>query len=534
MPTMLASLLVPYSLQLAVVVVALWALLRMLAPRAAAVRLRAWQAALVFAVVLPAVVFLPILPAPADNGRALLSIASVSVAPENGAVAQASWSSWLVTILIIGATLRAAWIGLGWMKLQRRFSGASSDDDDSRFDEACRAVGVRARLVWRSDVSHPFTYGITPPIVVIPVDLASASDAAMRAIFTHELMHVRRRDWRSVVVEEAVRAILWFHPAVWLLLAELREAREEVIDRATVRLLGSRRSYLETLVALADRGDALRLAAALPFFKSRQLARRIAALATEAPMSRLRIATSTVVLVAASAVTLAAAARTFPLPAISAADLRQDEARQTPSAGPGPIEQTAVALSPEVPAPRRTVYVAPELPAFAAQMQNPEFEVRLVVNAEGQVAEARMLTIRASAIDKTQSAQVAQAVLKAVRQWQFEAPARAPMAFTVNLALEPLASGGKAGSIERPVPIDMKKAAYPQSAQAKKIQGEVALDVTIDTAGKASDVRVVKALAPELDAAAADAMRASTFRPGMKDGTPVPVKVTITVAFRLE
>jgi hypothetical protein len=79
MPTMLASLLVPYSLQLAVVVVALWALLRMFAPRAAAVRLRAWQAALAFAVVLPAVVFLPVLPAPAGNGEALLSIAGVSV-----------------------------------------------------------------------------------------------------------------------------------------------------------------------------------------------------------------------------------------------------------------------------------------------------------------------------------------------------------------------------------------------------------------------------------------------------------------------
>ena len=197
-------------------------------------------------------------------------------------------------------------------------------------------------------------------------------------------------------------------------------------------------------------------------------------------MSRLRIATSSVVLVAASAVTLAAAARTFPLPAISAADLSQDEARQTPSAGPGPIEQTAVALSPEVPAPRRTVYVAPELPAFAAQMQNPEFEVRLVVNGEGQVAEARMLTIKASTIDKAQSAQVAEAVLKAVRQWQFERPARAPLAFTVSLLLEPASGGGEAASTERPVVIEMKKADYPESAQAKKLQGEVALEVTID------------------------------------------------------
>ena len=533
MTALFPAFLLAYSLQLAIVVAALWVAVRVLASRSAMVRLRVWQAALVFAVALPAGAVLPIVPAPSGEGEALLSIARVSMESQGGAAPQVAWSSWLAIVLMAGTALRAAWIGVGWVTMRRRFATARSGDD-ARFAEACSAVGVHARLIWRTDVSHPFTYGSTEPVVVVPADLASASEATLRAIFTHELMHIRRGDWRSVVVEEAIRTALWFHPAIWLLLGELHQAREEVIDRATVRLIGSRRSYLETLVALADRGDAQRLAAALPFFKSRQLARRIAALATEAPVSRLRIVLSSVVLVAASAVTLGAAVRTFPLPTISTADLSQDEARQTASADPGPIEQTAVALSPEVPAPRRTVYVAPELPAFAAQLQHPEFEVRLVVNAEGQVAEARMLTLKASTIDKAQSAQVAEAVLKAVRQWRFERPARAPLAFTVTLLLEPANGGGQAASTERPVVVEMKKADYPASAQAKKLQGEVALEVTIDEQGKVTSTRVVKPLAPELDAAAAAALGASTFRPGMKDGRPVPVTVTITVAFRLK
>ena len=82
--------------------------------------------------------------------------------------------------------------------------------------------------------------------------------------------------------------------------------------------------------------------------------------------------------------------------------------------------------------------------------------------------------------------------------------------------------------------IEMKKADYPESAQAKKLQGEVALEVTIDEQGKVTGTHVVKPLAPELDAAAAAAIAASTFRPGMKDGRPVPVTVTLTVAFRLK
>ncbi len=259
-------------------------------------------------------------------------------------------------VLIAGTALRAAWIGVGWVTMRHRFAAARSGDDN-RFAEVCAAVGVRARLIWRTDVSHPFTYGSTAPVVVVPADLASASEATLRAIFTHELMHIRRGDWHSVIVEEVIRTALWFHPAIWLLLGELHQAREEVIDRATVRLVGSRRSYLETLVALADRGDALPPLAALPFFKSRQLARRIAALASEASMSRLRIPRRRWC-VAASAVTLSAAARTFPLPTISNHRGAQDESRGRRAAPSSkrrrafPERHRATCMSPELPRSR--------------------------------------------------------------------------------------------------------------------------------------------------------------------------------------
>ena len=418
MATRLFPFVLAYSLQLAIVVAALWLLLRMLAARAAALRLRAWRAALALAILLPAGVFLPFAPLPSnDRGDTLLS---TSMELWTGAIGLSWWTEWILALLIAGAALRGGWLAIGWLRFRRRFT-RDAYGDDVRFADACETVGVRARLVWRSDVSHPFTYGSTPPVVVVPADLASEPDATLRAIFLHELMHVRRRDWQSVIVEETVRAVLWFHPAVWLLLAELRQAREEVIDRATVRLLGSRRSYLDIRVALADRGEPARLSPALPFFRSRQLARRIAALASEASMSKARVVLSSALLLAASMATVAAAARTFPLPAISAAD-------------PG--------------------------------------------DSAGAQATPR--------------------------------------------------------GIKRPVVIEMKKAEYPESAKARKIQGDVVMDVLIDAQGKVSDVAVVKKLADELDAAATAAIKASTFRPGLKDGKPVPVKVTITVAFRLK
>ena len=61
-------------------------------------------------------------------------------------------------------------------------------------------------------------------------------DPAMQeAILCHELLHVRARDWLFTVAEELVRAIFWFHPAIWWLLGEISLAREQVVDREVVR-----------------------------------------------------------------------------------------------------------------------------------------------------------------------------------------------------------------------------------------------------------------------------------------------------------
>jgi beta-lactamase regulating signal transducer with metallopeptidase domain len=56
------------------------------------------------------------------------------------------------------------------------------------------------------------------------------SPYVQEAIACHELVHVRRRDWLREIFEEAVVAVLWFHPAVWMLIGRIRLAREQVVD----------------------------------------------------------------------------------------------------------------------------------------------------------------------------------------------------------------------------------------------------------------------------------------------------------------
>ena len=55
----------------------------------------------------------------------------------------------------------------------------------------------------------------------------------------------------SRVGEELVRAIFWFHPAIWWLLGEIQLAREQAVDRAVIELTQSRDEYVDALLAIA-------------------------------------------------------------------------------------------------------------------------------------------------------------------------------------------------------------------------------------------------------------------------------------------
>jgi TonB family protein len=77
------------------------------------------------------------------------------------------------------------------------------------------------------------------------------------------------------------------------------------------------------------------------------------------------------------------------------------------------------------------------------------------------------------------------------------------------------------------------KPAYTPAALRAKVQGTVILSVVVEKDGVPGDITLVKALDPELDQEAMKAAKHWRFVPGMKDGTPVPVEVTLELTFTL-
>lgn len=87
-----------------------------------------------------------------------------------------------------------------------------------------------------------------------------------------------------------------------------------------------------------------------------------------------------------------------------------------------------------------------------------------------------------------------------------------------------------------PVVLKELKPDYTREAMQKKIQGSVFLSIVINEKGDVSEVKVDRSLDAEygLDQRAVDAARQWKFKPGMKDGQPVAVRVTLELTFKLK
>lgn len=89
------------------------------------------------------------------------------------------------------------------------------------------------------------------------------------------------------------------------------------------------------------------------------------------------------------------------------------------------------------------------------------------------------------------------------------------------------------GGVSPPSVLSKVEPEYSEQARKAKWQGTVILQLVVDEHGMPRDMRVTRSLGLGLDEKAIEAVGKWRFKPGMKDGKPVPVIATIEVNFRL-
>lgn len=87
--------------------------------------------------------------------------------------------------------------------------------------------------------------------------------------------------------------------------------------------------------------------------------------------------------------------------------------------------------------------------------------------------------------------------------------------------------------VSLPTVVKQVRAGYTEKAMNARIEGNVALDAVVLADGKVGDVTVVESLDDGLDQQAIESMKQWEFKPGLKDGKPVAVRIRVIISFRL-
>lgn len=236
-----------------------WLLLRVIGRQNAGTRFVVWMLALAAIAALPFV-----------SGLGL-SLSGENILLPNGVLSHLSISQvWVAPIClgwIIGASVGLARVAAGFVQV-RRIRRASKRLEPTEvaayFPEGAKEVldeaWSKAVVLAQSDeVRVPAVMGLWKPMIVFPSwALRELSAERLNSILLHELAHVRRMDAWTNLLQKLVRAVFFFHPAVWWIDKRLSVEREMACDDAVLAKTGTPYAYASCLLELLEKTCASR------------------------------------------------------------------------------------------------------------------------------------------------------------------------------------------------------------------------------------------------------------------------------------
>lgn len=527
------SFLVEMALKTTLILAAALAVARMLRQSSAAARHGLWIAAIASVLSLPLVSFLtpqwttgtPVVGVQAEAPSPFSPAAPFIPQPPRAQVQVLAWT-WFA-----GSALVLSRLAAGLLKTARLTRSATPMTASELPMELARQLrlGRRVNLMASEECAIPMTWGVFHPRVLLPATSSNWPNERLRAVLSHEFVHVKRLDSLTQLLSQIACAMYWWNPLVWLASVKLRQERERSCDDAVLLLGMNAPSYAEHLVGLARlvSSGQTRWSSGVAMAGSSNLEDRLVALLDQTrnrrPLSR-------------RAITIAVTAAVCLLLPVAAFRLAAQTAKGTIS---GTVHDSSGAA-------------IPGATVLAANLDTKTKEIA-TANAVGEY-QFRNVPAGQYALD--------------VRVPGFAVFHRAGLTLTPDapLTVDPvLAIGGVSeklvvigtspnrsqppsavasgaprrvrigGNVQATKIISQVKPIYPEHAQRQGIQGTVLLNAVISTDGSLLSVTVVNTLAdPELAAAAVDAVRQWRYQPTLLNGVPVEVFTTISVDFLLE
>ena len=140
-------------------------------------------------------------------------------------------------------------------RLRSRSNKTQNENFNSIIQQVSKKIGLRSKVQLResSIISSPMVIGFIKPIILLPLGMANGlSLHQVEAILFHEIAHIYRFDYLVNLIQSIVEVVLFYHPVVWWLSANIRAERENICDDIAIKHTGNAINYAKALTSLQE------------------------------------------------------------------------------------------------------------------------------------------------------------------------------------------------------------------------------------------------------------------------------------------
>ena len=521
-----------------------------------------WVLAIAGAVLLPfAAAFvpqleLPLLPEVSTSVRLLpVTAQATMVSVERGLKPSTTYSGeTLPRVLAVGWVLGFALflvrVLMGTFAVRRLAKAAHTEADGTWRElvtQLSRSLSITkpVKLLLSDAQVSPMTWGIRRHTILLPSSARLWSDDRRRLVLAHELAHVKRNDGMVQMFVQVACSMYWFNPFVWYAAHRIHIERERACDDQVLNLGAVAEDYADHLVDIV-RGLRVRQSltfAAVSMAQPSQLETRLVAIldsrARRRTLSKAAIALLCVFMglltisIAQIGVTAA-----VPLPPVLMAAAKLVPPAPEAKPAPAPPQRTRIGdagtITNSAVVPPQVIESAPPIYTDEGLAARIEGTVTLEadVDIDGKVTILRVVKGLGYGLDER--------AIGAALGWKFVpavqngAPVKAITQIDVDFKLPPDAPLRMGPGMTPPTIITRVEPQYTDEARELHYKGTVVVHAVINEDGSVKIGEVVQGLDHGLTESATKALEQWKFRPGMKNGKPVPVALNIEVNFNLK